>query len=118
MRSIRARRSLAAWSGSTTNGSTGARRKRDFVFMRGYFATEVTEVSLKRVPDAAEERGALPVHGRVARPGGAGDERQRHVVEDHDVQRQLAARGGAQVAGAERRIPRLAGVDEGSRVER
>src|SRR4029078_4391115 len=33
MRSMRSSRSSAAASGATTNGSTGARRKRDFVFM-------------------------------------------------------------------------------------
>src|SRR5438874_4097328 len=132
MRSIRARRSPAAASGRTAKGSTGARRKRDFVFMRGYFDTEAAKNShglhgsrqprnarktridfliralrevrgqnvdpcdpcnpwlvllsavrgSKRVADAAEECGALPVDDGVADPGGAGGERQREVVED------------------------------------
>src|SRR6476619_915402 len=42
MRSMRSRTSSAGRPGSTANGSTGARRKRDFVFIRGYSATDLT----------------------------------------------------------------------------
>src|SRR5262245_1673879 len=62
MRSIRARRSPAAASGSTTNGSTGARRKRDFVFMPRLFCHIVTGDTAS---DQGEESAATEKHGRA-----------------------------------------------------
>src|SRR5262249_52912351 len=110
MRSIRARRSPAAASGSTTNGSTGARRKRDFVFMPSIFChialgderqlelmLRVPAVSLaaggssEGVPDASEDRAAAAIGRRIARPRGAAGERDADVVRDDRVQGEFAA---------------------------
>src|SRR5215510_612738 len=118
MRSMRASRSEAAASGWTVNGSMGARRKRDFVFMRGYSATEYAEDRSKRVAEAAEDRGAIAGGDRIVRPRGAAGDREREVVDQHEVRGELAANRAADVRQAERRIPGVAEVDERRGVQR
>src|SRR3954470_24171682 len=103
MRSMRARRSLAAASGWTVNGSVGARRKRDFVFMPSI-------LYLEGVADARKSRRARTRRDRVARPRRAAADRQRQVVDEHDVERQLAAHRRSDLAGAECAVPGVAGV--------
>src|SRR4051794_32240083 len=130
MRSIRARRSPAAGSGWTTKGSTGARRKRDFVFMRGYFATEDAENTdqvfvrviraiggSKGMADADEERGAVALRDGIAGPCRAARERQRRGIQDDEIEGELGTGRRPYAVGAEGAVPGVAGVGEDGPVE-
>src|SRR5688572_854930 len=110
--SMRASRSSATASAWIVNGSTGARRKRDFVFMRNHSATDHTDQDSKRVADPSEQRGAAAIGDRVAGPGGTADDRERKVVEEDEIGGELGADRGADVRGAERAVPRVAGIEE------
>src|SRR3954469_3577608 len=126
MRSMRASRSVAVTSDSTVNGSTGARRKRDFVFMPpiiigpSLFSSSRLPVfpSSERVAEPSERGGAIAAGDGIARPRGATGDRDAQRVDDDEIQRELAARGVADVGGAEGAIPRVPGVGKHGAVHR
>src|SRR6266487_2555032 len=116
MRSMRTSTCSALSPASTTNGSIGVCRKRDFFFMRCSLehksrSTTVESPASERSTDADVDRRAIGettaaiVSPRCAQRGG-----EWKVVAGDDAGGELAAGGRFQRRGAERGRPRVAGI--------
>src|SRR2546422_9448352 len=115
MRSMRERTSSAERPASTTNGSTGVCRKRDFFFMRAQLNHKSAS---KRVTEAEVDGRAI--WNRVAAivsPRGADRRREQQRVGGDEFERQLGARGRLDVPRVERARPRVPGIREDGGVQ-
>src|SRR5439155_23989565 len=116
MRSMRASTCSALSPASTTNGSIGVCRKRDFFFMRcslehKTLSTTVESPTSERSPDADVDRRAIgKTTVAIVSPRGADRGGERRVVAGDDAGGELAAGGRFQRCGVERGRPRVAGI--------
>src|SRR5690348_16443520 len=96
------------------NGSTGERRKRDFVFTQSFYSCPASE----RTADSSEDRGVRSSAHRISDPCAATGERQRKIVPQNDVGREFGADRRSNIGTPEGPGPGVARIDEERAVHR